>query len=119
MSRLGEARLWRVGVVLLAAGLTVLPLASGWPSLALALLPLGTAFTFPCVTALLSWHAAAGERGKVLGMQQARGGMARALAPLGAGWAFEHLSPGTPCWAGAALALATLALGPSQREGEG
>ena len=53
---LGEAKLSRVGMVLLAAGLITMPLADGWVELgiAVALVPLGTAFTFPCVTSMLS-----------------------------------------------------------------
>lgn len=116
--RWGEARLWRGGVVLLSAGLALLAFAEGpWGlAVALALMPLGTAFTFPCVTALLSRHAAATERGRVLGMQHAWGGVARTLAPMGAGWAFEHLTPGAPFWCGAVLALTPLLLGTLGRD---
>ena len=55
VDRLGEARLSRIGMVLLAIGLGAMPLARSLPVLALAVafIPLGTAFTFPCVTALL------------------------------------------------------------------
>lgn len=113
VARLGERRLWRWGVVTLGAGLALLGFAREpvGLALALALMPLGTAFTFPCVTALLSRHAAASERGRVLGMQHGWGGVARALAPLGAGWSFEHLSPAAPYWLGAGLALLPLVLG--------
>src|SRR5262249_13202779 len=53
--RFGEARLSRLGLVTLAVGLGALPFADSLPTLALAtgLIPLGTAFTFPCVTGLL------------------------------------------------------------------
>ena len=53
---LGEANLSRLGLVLLAAGVLGMPLSRnlGMLALAVALIPLGTAFTFPCVTALLS-----------------------------------------------------------------
>src|SRR6185503_13716997 len=52
---LGEAKLSRLGLVLLAAGVLGMPLSQNlWMlALAVALIPLGTAFTFPCVTALL------------------------------------------------------------------
>jgi nitrate/nitrite transporter NarK len=48
----GEARLSRIGMVLLALGLGTMPLAPSIPFLALslAMVPLGAAFTFPCVT---------------------------------------------------------------------
>src|SRR5712692_3448678 len=52
----GEANLSRLGIVLLAAGVLGMPLSRslGMLAIAVALIPLGTAFTFPCVTALLS-----------------------------------------------------------------
>src|SRR6266699_6610353 len=53
---LGEAKLSRLGLVLLALGVVGMPLSQnlGMLAIAVALIPLGTAFTFPCVTALLS-----------------------------------------------------------------
>ncbi|HEV7798146.1 MAG TPA: MFS transporter, partial [Pyrinomonadaceae bacterium] len=62
---LGEANLSRLGIVLLATGVLGMPLSQNlWMlALAVALIPLGTAFTFPCVTALLSRVIAPRERG--------------------------------------------------------
>lgn len=56
LDRFGEAKLSRLGIVTLAVGLGSLPFAESLPTLAFAvgLIPLGTAFTFPCVTGLLS-----------------------------------------------------------------
>src|ERR1044072_4107447 len=50
---LGETKLSRLGLVLLAAGVLGMPLSHHLATLAIAvaLIPLGTAFTFPCVTA--------------------------------------------------------------------
>ena len=79
-------------------------------ALVITLVPLGTAFTFPCVTALLSKVIDPRERGVVMGVQQSFGGAARVLAPLWAGWAFDHLGTGYPFWTSAALVLATLFL---------
>ncbi|HEX6912702.1 MAG TPA: MFS transporter, partial [Longimicrobium sp.] len=76
----------------------------------LTLMPLGTAFTFPCVTALLSHVIDPRERGVVLGAQQSYGGAARVIAPLAAGWAWDTLGTGYPFWGSAALVLATLFL---------
>jgi multidrug resistance protein len=137
VDRLGEARLSRVGQVLLASGLAILPLTwriggaatldlsalpGGWGVVevpfrtlalmgALALVPLGTAFTFPCVTSILSRVIPPFERGVYMGVQQSYGGAARVLAPLWAGWAFDHLGVGVPFWTGAVLVLATLGMG--------
>lgn len=125
---IGEARLARIGQMLLAAGLFLLPLTwrvggdavriGGWEveprflALApvLALVPLGTAFTFPCVTALLSHVIDARERGVMMGVQQTYGGIARVIAPLWAGFAWDHLGTAAPFWTSAALVCATLFL---------
>ncbi|HEX2077301.1 MAG TPA: MFS transporter [Longimicrobium sp.] len=86
----------------------------GWRYVALALVittvPLGTAFTFPCVTALLSHVIDPRERGVVMGVQQSFGGAARVLAPLWAGFTFDHWGTGYPFWTSAALVLGSLFL---------
>jgi MFS family permease len=113
VDRFGEARLSRIGSLLLATGLATIPLTFHLVPLALAvaLVPLGTAFTFPCVTALLSRVIASEERGLYMGVQQSFGGMARVVAPLFGGWAYDHLGRGVPFWVGAALVLGTIFLG--------
>lgn len=110
---LGEARLSRIGLVLLGAGLALMPLTHNYVSLALtvALVPLGTAFTFPCVTALLSKVISPQERGLYMGVQQTFGGAARVLAPIWAGFAWDHLGLGVPFWTSALLVGGTLLLG--------
>jgi len=113
VDRLGEARLSRIGVFLLAVGLGAMPLARSLPVLAVAVafIPLGTAFTFPCVTALLSRVISSRERGLYMGVQQTFGGVARIIAPLWAGFAYDHLGIGVPFYTSAAVVLATLLLG--------
>ena len=113
VDRLGEARLSRLGIVLLAGGLLLMPLAGTLPMLAVAvaMIPLGTAFTFPCVTALLSRVIAQSERGLYMGLQQTFGGIARIAAPLFYGWAFDSLGVATPFFFSSALVLATIFLG--------
>jgi MFS family permease len=80
-------------------------------AVAVALIPLGTAFTFPCVTALLSRVIAPGERGLYMGMQQTYGGIARVIAPQFFGWAFDSLGVSSPYFFSSAIILATLSLG--------
>lgn len=113
VDRLGEARLARIGTVMLVTGLVLVPLSRSIPFfvLAVTLWPLGTAFTFPCVTALLSRVVPGDERGVYMGTQQALGGVARVIFPLGAGWLFDRFAPGVPFWCGAVLVGATLFLG--------
>ena len=126
----GEVRLSRIGLVLLTLGLAsmpfmdrvALPLGSGnggasgailpyLPlALAVTLLPLGTAFTFPCVTALLSRVIPNHERGLYMGVQQTFGGMARVAFPILAGYAFDRVIE-LPFLVSAALVAGTLFLG--------
>jgi len=110
---LGEAKLSRLGLVLLAAGVVGMPLSRNLVMLgiAVALIPLGTAFTFPCVTALLSRVIASRERGLYMGMQQTYGGVARIIAPLFFGWSFDFLGVSSPYFFSSAFIVATIFLG--------
>jgi MFS family permease len=74
-------------------------------------MPLGTAFTFPCITSLLSRVIERHERGVYMGVQQTYGGVARVIGPLGAGWAWDNLGVGVPFWTAALLVAGTLLLG--------
>jgi MFS family permease len=87
------------------AFLPYLPLA-----LAVALLPLGTAFTFPCVTALLSRVISSKERGLYMGVQQTFGGLARVLFPILFGYLFDKYIP-LPFLLSAGLVALTIYLG--------
>jgi MFS family permease len=113
VDRFGEARLSRLGIVLLSAGLAGIPLSRniGALAIAVALIPLGTAFTFPCVTALLSRVISAADRGLYMGLQQTFGGIARIIAPLWTGFAYDHLGAGVAFYSSALLVLATITLG--------
>jgi MFS family permease len=110
---LGEANLSRLGLALLAAGVLGMPLARnlGMLAIAVALIPLGTAFTFPCVTALLSRVISQRERGLYMGMQQTYGGISRIIAPLFFGWAFDRLGVSSPYFFSAGFIVATIFLG--------
>jgi MFS family permease len=110
---LGEANLSRLGLMLLAAGVVGMPLSRNLAMLAIAvaLIPLGTAFTFPCVTALLSRVIAPRQRGLYMGMQQTYGGVARIVAPLFFGWSFDSLGVSSPYFFSSAFIVATIFLG--------
>ena len=136
VDRFGEARLSRIGTTLLAVGIAsmafIRPLADPAAvarmlggvlppnavallpylplALAVALLPLGTAFTFPCVTALLSRVISSRERGLYMGVQQTFGGMARVVFPIIFGLLFDwHLE--APFLLSATLVIGTIYLG--------
>jgi multidrug resistance protein len=113
VDRYGEAHLSKIGLGLLTTGLATLPLARGFVSLAIvvALIPLGTAFTFPCVTSMLSRVISSRERGLYMGVQQTFGGLARVLVPLWAGFAYDHFGHTVPMYTSAALVLGTMMLG--------
>ena len=113
VDRYGEAYLSRIGLAMLATGLATLPLTRGYISLAIsvALVPLGTAFTFPCVTSMLSRVISSRERGLYMGVQQTFGGLARVLVPLWAGFSYDHFGRSVPMFTSAGLVLATIAIG--------
>ena len=113
VDRYGEAYLSRIGLAMLATGLATLPLSRGYISLAIsvALVPLGTAFTFPCVTSMLSRVISSRERGLYMGVQQTFGGLARVVVPLWAGFSYDHFGRSVPMFTSAGLVLATIAIG--------
>ena len=139
VDRFGEARLSRVGSMLLAVGLAAIafmyPLADPRAvaqslhlplafvavvpyiplALAVTLIPLGTAFTFPCVTAMLSRVIPSAERGLYMGVQQTFGGVARVAFPILAGIAFDRFHE-LPFLVSAALVAGTIYLGLGMEE---
>jgi MFS family permease len=141
VDKYGEARLSRVGMSLLTIGLLSLPFVhklidaqalgrtlngqspvtftavlSFVPILvAVAMIPLGTAFTFPCVTSLLSRVIPSNERGLWMGLQQTFGGTARVIFPLLAGFLFDRMIE-LPFLVSAALVFGTIFLGLGMEE---
>jgi MFS family permease len=116
--RLGEPRLARAGVLLLAAGLVATALPAGWPAIAagFTLMPIGTACLFPAVTSLLSQAVHERERGLYMGVQQTWGGVSRVAFPVLGGVLMDAAGVGTPfAVAGLLLLLALpiLSLAPS------
>lgn len=109
---LGEARLSRIGMVFLATGLAGMAVSPTIPILAVAVacVPLGAAFTFPCVTGMLSRVVPSHERGLYMGVQQTFGGVGRVIGPLYAGFAYDHLGHGVPFITGAVVVLLTISL---------
>lgn len=113
VEKFGEAQLSRIGLVLLSTGLLAFPFVHNYLLLALviACIPLGTAFTFPCVTSLLSRVIPSNERGLYMGVQQAYGGIARVIVPLWAGFSYDHFGKNVPFITSALLVLGTLFIG--------
>jgi len=119
VDRFGEAKLSRIGSGLLALGLALLPfmypaanpLLTYLPlALVVALIPLGTAFTFPCVTSLLSRIVPTSERGLYMGVQQTFGGASRVIFPIVYGYLFDRVMQ-LPFLLAASLVAGTILLG--------
>lgn len=113
VDRFGEAKLSRAGLIMLALGLAGMPLAPNYFFLAItiALVPLGTAFTFPCVTSMLSRHISSRERGLYMGVQQTFGGIGRIVIPLWAGYSYDRFGHNVPLFTSAALVAFAMFLG--------
>jgi len=115
---LGEVRLTRLGLVLLSIGLALVAAVHSYLTLivALTLMPLGTAFVFPCVTAMLSRVVPRRHRGLYMGVQHTFGGVSRVIFPLAAGIAMDHLGLGFPFVVAGVLVLFTLVLTASMED---
>jgi MFS family permease len=136
VDRYGEAKLSRFGSAMLATGIAAMAftrpiadparvaamLGGALPegvirflpylplAIAVALLPLGTAFTFPCVTAMLSKVIPSRDRGLYMGVQQTFGGVARVVFPILFGFLFDRYLP-LPFLLAATLVVFTIWLG--------
>src|SRR5512143_415319 len=108
--RFREPRVARLGVAFLAAGLVLAGMSQSYITLFLSftLMPLGTAFLFPCITALLSCVVTPAERGLQMGVQQTFGGVSRVAFPIAAGAIVDHYGPGVPFVVAGLLVLGTL-----------
>jgi len=113
IDRFGEARVARLGLVTLALGIGALPFTNSIAVLAavVVLMPLGTALTFPCLTAQLSQVVTPGERGMYMGMQHTFGGASRLVAPLAYGVVWDAMGIASPFWLAGGLVAMTLLFG--------
>lgn len=93
----GEVRLLRVGYLLQAPPLAILPFASPWWPLLLGALVLGvgSGLAQPSLGSLISQRAPATMQGGVFGVTQALGALARIVGPITANslYAFKYWTP--------------------------
>ncbi|HEY2804852.1 MAG TPA: MFS transporter [Gemmatimonadales bacterium] len=110
VDRVGEPRLARVGIVVLSAGLCASAMARSWPMLfvGLTLMPLGTAFLFPCILGMLSRLVPSGQRGLYFGVQQTFNGVTRMAFPMAAGILMDAFGKATPFWVAGVMVIAML-----------
>lgn len=108
--RFGERGSMRLGLVALALGFALQPLAPHLAlfAVALVLIPIGTALLFPATSSLVSRYSQRHELGVTMGVQQGYGGVARFAGPIWAGAAFQYLGAGAPFYLSAALTVGTL-----------
>jgi MFS family permease len=103
----GESRVLVGGLVANGVGLALLTGVHSLPALVPALLALtvGQGLLAPVLASALAARAGPQRRGRVLGLQQGAGGLARVVGPVLAGFAFGHLGVAVPYAAGAVLML--------------
>jgi DHA1 family tetracycline resistance protein-like MFS transporter len=115
--RAGERGTLRYGLFVNAVGLAALAAVHSFWTLApaLLLLVIGQGLVSPTLSSILAGKVGAEQRGGVLGVQQAAGGLARVIGPLAGGFLFERAGVLWPYAAGAAVMLLAgfVALGPS------
>ena len=116
--RWGEPGTLRLGLVLNACGLAVLPFVDSWLALApaLVLLTTGQGLVTPTLSATVAGRVSDDRRGEALGAQQSAGGLARVVGPVAGGFAFEHLGVGAPYVGGVVLLLVGVVLLSSRRD---
>ena len=112
IERFGEPKVARAGMVFLAIGLALVATIRSYPTMlaSLTLMPMGTAFIFPCVTAMLSRVVPKAQRGLYMGVQHTFGGVSRVAFPLIAGYGMDTLGMGIPFIFAGVMVLATLSL---------
>ncbi len=104
-ARVGEWPVLRAGLWLTAGSLILLGLVTELWALfpILAVLAVGSGFTFPTISAIISQRAPAGDQGSILGVLASAGGLARLLAPIGATILFQSVGIGSPLIIGGLL----------------
>jgi DHA1 family tetracycline resistance protein-like MFS transporter len=107
---LGERRLARIGLGLMAAGLTAGVLSPvDWLLFpCIGLVAIGSGVSIPSLTGLVSNAAGAGTQGRLMGGMQALLSLAAIIGPALAGLAFEKVSIFAPYLLGSVLALLAL-----------
>jgi MFS family permease len=113
VQRFGERRLILNSILVMAAGLLLLPAAaSPWLLLpALSLLAVGSGLHNPSSLGLLSLLTGAGEQGGVSGIYRSYGALARTLGPLAGPFLFQMVDVRSPFWAAGVLLLITFGIG--------
>jgi MFS transporter, DHA1 family, tetracycline resistance protein len=109
---IGEARLLKIGLVLMVAGLA--PLGSITERAALfamlAALSIGYGFASPSIASLISRSTEEHLQGEVLGVNQSAQSMARILGPIAGGIIYQLAGPAAPYLTAAVVAAVALTI---------
>jgi DHA1 family tetracycline resistance protein-like MFS transporter len=110
VKRFRERTLLIAGLVMLAAGLTLLPWSTSlaFMLVALALVSAGDGAVTPTTSALLSLASPREAQGETLGFAQGIASIGRIVGPLAAGGMFSLVGPGAPFLMGSVLTLLAL-----------
>lgn len=109
--------LWGYG--LFGPGFLLIAMATeGWMLyVACGLIAMGSSFTNPTLTSMVSQRVSNREQGSILGTTQAVLSLTRVFGPLWAGLVFDGFGVGSPYWSGAAfIGLAALVAWPVLRK---
>ena len=112
VERMGERGALCTGLAVNAVGLSLLAGVHSTLELVpcVVLLTIGQGLITPTVASVVAGAAPPSDRGRVLGMQQSAGGLARVVGPAAAGVAFGRLGVWVPAAGGAVVLAAGLAL---------
>lgn len=117
--KFGEKRLIMGGAVAVFLGALWLPWGTGFAGVMgpLGLIVIGVCMSGPSLSSLISQHAAAHERGRLLGVSQSSAGLGRIMGPALSGAAFAGLGADSPFYIGAIVMIVmfTLSMGIPRR----
>jgi DHA1 family tetracycline resistance protein-like MFS transporter len=107
VKRFGERTLLIVGLVMLAAGLALLPWSTSlaFMLVALGIVSAGNGAVAPTTSALLSLASPHGAQGETLGFAQGLASLGRIIGPLAAGGIYSLVGPGAPFLIGSILSI--------------
>jgi MFS family permease len=107
VDRFGESTLTRFGFIGMAVGYGALSLTTGLPTVLFAVTfsGIGSSFSRPALTSLISRCAGKHEQGTVLGINQSMQSLAQIVAPLLSGFLIEHEFLKVWCFALSGVAL--------------
>jgi multidrug resistance protein len=105
--RIGETRVVRIALLLIAAGLFAVPISPSVPVLAgaVGLLSLGLGLNSPSMLSAISQLGDPRDQGSTLGLSQSLGSLARIVGPMWGGWVFDTFGMRVPFFSACVMML--------------